>query len=102
MVCDTCCSRLQSGIHRRIIARRIKKVVVVFNTMVEIPFNNREELVWYATPVALEKSRTYKRMKPRRIKKIVVVFDTMVEIPFYNREELVWYATPVAHDRNLL
>ncbi len=69
--------------------------------MVEIPFYNREELVRYATTVALEKSRTYKRMKPRRIKKIVVVFDTMVEIPFYNREELVWYGTPVAPDQNL-
>jgi hypothetical protein len=43
-------SRLQSGIHRRIIARSIKKIVVVFNIVVEIPFYNREELVWYATP----------------------------------------------------
>jgi hypothetical protein len=37
--------------------RRIKRIVVVFNTIVEIPFSyfyNREELVWYATPVALD------------------------------------------------
>ncbi len=46
MVCNTCCSRLTSGIHRRMIAKRIKKIVVVFNTMVEIPFYNREELVY--------------------------------------------------------
>jgi hypothetical protein len=40
----------ESGTYKRMKPRRIKKVVVVFNTMVEIPFYNREELVWYATP----------------------------------------------------
>jgi hypothetical protein len=54
MVCDTCCSRLQSGTYKRMEPRKKEKIVVVFNTMVEIPFYNREELVWYATPVALD------------------------------------------------
>ncbi len=51
------CSRLKSGTYKRMETRRIKRIVVVFNTIVEIPFSyfyNREELVWYATPVALD------------------------------------------------
>ncbi len=57
MVCNTCCSRLKSETYKRMESRRLKKIVVVFNTIVKIPFYyfyNREELVWYATPVALD------------------------------------------------
>ncbi len=57
MVCNTCCSRLKSETYKRMEPRRTKKIVVVFSTIVEKPFYyfyNREELVWYATPVALD------------------------------------------------
>jgi hypothetical protein len=60
--------------------RRIEKIVVVFNTMVEIPFNNREELVWYATPVAHDRNlepTVFGIMMASRITKVVI--SNMVE-----------------------